>query len=278
MRTWVQWVGLLWLLFPSMLVAQINEAPRQLEDVGITEHLGETIPLGLEFVNQAGEQVRLEQYFTSERPVILNLVYYNCPMLCNMVLNGFVKALGAIDLEIGRDFDIVTVSIDPTEGPELAAAKRENYLKSLGQPDAGQGWHFLTGAEGNIKRLADTVGFDYRYDENQKQYAHAAAIFVLTADGRLSRYLYGIEFVPKDLRLALLEASDGKIGNTIDQLILFCYHFDSQANSYVLAAMNVMRLGGGLTVVLMALLLLPVWYRSWRGPVTGKMAVEGTHE
>lgn len=235
-----------------------------LDAVDVNERSGQTIPLDLTFQNEEGETVRLGDYFGHGKPVVLNLGYYGCPMLCSMVLNGFVDALTAIELEPGRDFDIVTVSIDPKEKPALAKAKRAAYLEKLGKPGAAEGWHFHTGEEGAIQQLAEAVGFEYRYDEKIQQYAHPAVIFVLTEDGRVSRYLYGIQFKPKDLRLALLEASHGTIGTTVDRLLLFCYHFDPEANSYTLMAMNLMRLGGAVTLVLLAAFLVPAWIRSWR--------------
>lgn len=255
----------------------VDPKPTKLDNVGIDEKLGDDFPTDIPFIDHNGESVTLGQYFDGERPVILNLVYYNCPMLCNMVLNGFVDVMKAVELEPGRDFQIVTLSINPEEGPELAKAKRDNYLSSLGREGAGDGWVFLTGSEENIRQVAESVGFRYAYDEAIAQYAHAAAIFVLTNDARVSRYLYGINFQPRDLKLALLEASDGKIGTTIDQLILFCYHFDPGSNSYVLFAMNVMRLGGGFTILLLGFLLFPVWFRSYRRS-PALTAIEGTNE
>lgn len=263
-------------LWPLNVAAE--PMPEQMKGVDVVEHLGENIPLDLQFVDHNGKSVTLADYFNKGKPVVLNLVYYNCPMLCTMVLNGFIEGLSQLTLEPGRDFDVVTVSIDPTETPELSKAKRAAYLEQLNRHGANSSWHFLTGEEKNIKALAQAIGFQYQYDERQEEYAHPAVIFILTETGKLARYLYGIKFKPMDLRLSLLEASEGKVGTTIDRLILYCYYYDSDANSYALFARNLMKLGGILTILIVASILFPVWFRSWRKPKSSMMAVEGTHE
>lgn len=236
----------------------------QLEDVGVEEHLDAKIPLDLEFVDENGSSVHLGDYFDGVRPVILTLNYYRCPMLCGLQLNGVVDGMEQLDWTPGVEFEMVTVSIDPLETPQLAKAKKENYLKRYQRPAAAQGWHFLTGRQPDIERLAETLGFGYSYDAESGQYAHAAAIFVLTPGGRVARYLYGIEYPPKHLRLALMEASEGKIGNPLDQLIMYCYHYDPSSRRYAPVAMNIMRLGGGATVLVIGLSLGMLFWREHR--------------
>jgi len=241
-----------------------DHVPPALEEVGVEEHLDAKLPFDVEFVDERGNSVTLGSFFDGERPVILTLNYYRCPMLCGLQLNGVVEGLTGLDWSIGDQFEMVTVSIDPLETPTLAREKKQNYLKWYDREGAASGWHFLTGRQDDISRLAETVGFRYTYDEESKQYAHAAAIFVCTPDGRVARYLYGIEYPPKHLRLALLEASEGKIGNAIDQLILYCYHYDPSDRSYAPAAMNIMRLGGGATALVLGSSLVLFWARDFR--------------
>ena len=222
------------------------------------------MPLDLEFRDENGGRVTLGSYFDGDRPVILTLNYYKCPMLCGLMLNGLVEGLGSMAWSPGEEFEIVTISITPLETPELALAKKQNYLKLLDRPAAADGWHFLTGRELEIKRLAETVGFGYTYDVASGQYAHAAAIFVITPDGRVARYLYGIEYPPKSLKLSLMEASEGKIGSAFDQLIMYCYHYDPASRRYAPVAMNIMRVGGGATALLLGLTLGTWWLRESR--------------
>ncbi len=249
----------------SPAFAQVTgPTPPELSGVGVEEHLDARLPLDLDFVDEHGKPVRLGRFFRGSAPVILTLNYYRCPMLCGLQLNGVVEGLTRLDWTLGREFEMVTVSIDPLETPELALAKKQNYLKWYDRPAAGEGWHLLTGRETNIRRLAETVGFGYRYDEESGQYAHAAAIFICTPDGRVARYLYGIEYHPKDLRLALLEASQGTIGNALDQLILYCFHYDPSGRRYAPVAMNIMRLGGGATAMMLGVSLAMLWIRDAR--------------
>lgn len=241
-----------------------NQAVPTLDKVGVEEHLDARLPLELEFIDEAGRTVRLGDYFDGARPVILTLNYYRCPMLCGLQLNGVVAGMEEMDWTPGVEFEMVTVSIDPLETPELAQAKKENYLKRYQRPAAARGWHFLTGRQDNIERLAETVGFGYTYDVASGQYAHAAAIFVITPDGRVARYLYGIEYPPKSLKLSLMEASEGKIGSAFDQLIMYCYHYDPASRRYAPVAMNIMRVGGGATALLLGLTLGTWWLRESR--------------
>jgi len=238
--------------------------PKDLEGVGISEHPGAKLPPDLEFTDEHGKTVRLGQYFDGRRPVILTLGYYRCPMLCTLVLNSLVDGLKDLPWTPGQQFEIVTVSIDPTETPTLARLKKQNYLEEYGRAGAAGGWHFLTGREENIRKLADAVGFGYRYVEERGEYAHAAAIFVVTPDGRLAKVLYGVLYQPKTLRLALTEAGEGKVGTTTDQLLLYCFHYDAQEGRYVLAATNIMRFGGATTALIVGLWLAASWRRGAR--------------
>jgi protein SCO1/2 len=244
--------------------------PKQLEGVGITEHPGGRLPLNLEFKDEEGETVRLSQYFPGDRPVILTLGYFTCPMLCPLVLNALVDGLKGIPWTPGREFEIVTVSIDPLDTPILAKLKKENYLTEYGRPGAAGGWHFLTGREENIKKLADAIGFNYRYIKERGQYAHAAGIFLAAPDGRMARYLYGVQYPSKTLRLALAEAGKGSIGTTVDQVLLFCFHYDAQEGRYTLVASNLMRLGGAATALVVGVWLFTSWRRgSHKKPLDG---------
>ncbi len=221
--------------------------PLQLEGVGIEEHLGREIDLNLTFIAENGYPVALRDYFHKGRPVVLNLIYYSCPMLCNLILNGQTATLREIPWTPGNEFEIVTISIDPSESFDLARKKKAVYMASYERP--APGWHFLTDHQGNAKRLSELVGFKYRYDEATGQFAHAAAIFVLTPEGKVSRYLYGARYRARDLRFALAEASENRITMTVEKILLFCYHYDPKAGAYVLFATNVMRAGGILTVL-----------------------------
>jgi protein SCO1/2 len=233
----------------------IGTRPDLLKDVGIDQKLNSSVPLDLVFRDEHGRPVELGQYFAG-KPVVLTLVYYNCPMLCTQVLNGLDRGLKQIPMSIGKDFNVVTVSIDPTERPVLAEAKQALYTGMYGRPGAAQGWHFLTGDEPQIKRLADAVGFRYAYDPDSKQFAHASGIMVLTSEGKISRYFYGVQYPERDLRLGLVEASEGKIGSPVDQVLLFCYHYDPHSGKYGLLISRVIQLAGLLTVLIGGIFLI----------------------
>jgi protein SCO1 len=248
-------IALLVLAIAPSLEARDEELPPELVGVDIVEHIGQKVNLDLQFTAESGYQVPLRQYFERGKPVLLNFVYYRCPMLCNLVLNGQTAALRELAWTAGKEFEIVTISIAPEEQFNLARAKRKFYLETYGREAAQQGWHFLTDFQGNTKRLADEVGFQYRWDSKTEQWAHTAAIMMLTPDGRISRYLYGVKFKERDLRLGLTEASEGKLGSMGDKLLLFCFHYDSDAKGYVLFARNFMKAGGVLMVVLVGIVL-----------------------
>jgi protein SCO1/2 len=238
------------------------EVPTPLREVSFDQKLDQQVPLDLEFRDDTGGRVRLRDSFDG-KPVILVLAYYRCPKLCNEVLNGLVRSLLDVPLDLGRDFNVVTVSFDPREQPELAAAKKAHYLERYGRARDARAWRFLTGEEEPIRRLADSVGFRYRYDPRTDQYAHASGIVVLTPDGRTSRYFYGIKFAPRDLRLGLVDASGGKIGSPVDRVLLYCFHYDPSVGKYGVTIMNLVRLGGVLTMIGIGVL----WFVLWRmGP------------
>ena len=241
------------------------ETPNELKDIGIQEHLGEVLDPNLEFTTDDGRTVKIGEYFSHPaKPTILSIVYYSCPNLCNYHLNGMTAALKQMPWTVGDQFDIVAVSMDHKETPDLAAKKKASYVAEYGRPQSAKGWHFLVGSEENVKKLTDAIGFKFRWDEKEKQYAHAAAATIVTPGGKLSRYLYGIEFDPKTVRLSLLEASNGKIGSMVDQLIMFCFHFDPTKNKYTLYAYNIMKISGLLMILALALILVPTWLRERR--------------
>ena len=228
--------------------------PAALKSVGIDQKLNEQVPLDAVFKDEQGREVRLGDFFKG-KPVVLSLVYYSCPMLCNQVLNGMLSSFRQVTFNAGEQFEVVTVSFDPRETPELAAAKKQTYVKAYNRPSGNAGWHFLTGDEANIKRLTDAVGFRYTWDEQTKQFAHASGIMVATPEGRLARYFYGIEYSPKDLRLGLVEASQNRIGSPVDSLMLYCYHYDPATGKYGAAVMNIVKVAGVITIALIAGLL-----------------------
>ena len=234
--------------------------PRALESIEITEKVGESLPLDLPFTDSTGREFRLKEFFQQDKPVILILAYYQCPMLCNLVISGTVNAIKASGLKLGRDFLALTVSIDPTETSPLAAERKAGHLQSLGEATSDPSWAFATGAADQIRTLAKSVGFGYSFDEETKQYAHAAVIFVLTPAGKISRYLYGIEYAPRDLKLALVEAADGKVGTSLDRILLRCFKYDPALRRYGFYVWGILK-GGALVVFAMLSTLLAVLWR-----------------
>jgi protein SCO1/2 len=229
-------------------IQNIGVRPGLLKDVGIDPKLNQSIPLDLKFKDETGKTVELRRYFGA-KPVILSLVYYNCPMLCTQVLNGLERSFKELSLDLGKDYTVVTVSIDPTERPALAEAKQQLYTGMYGRPGASEGWHFLTGDEPQIKQLANAVGFRYAYDPDSKQFAHASVIMLLTPEGKLSRYFYGIKYPARELRLGLDDASEGRIGSPVDAVLLFCYHYDPATGKYGIVISHVIQIAGGLTIL-----------------------------
>lgn len=248
---------------PLFAQAAPDGRPPILRNVSIEQRLDQPLPLDLEFRDESGRAVRLREYF-GKRPVILVLAYYDCPMLCTQVLNGLVSAMGILSFDAGREYEVVTVSFDPRDDPSDARAKKAPYVARYGRPGAAAGWHFLTGEPKAIRALTESVGFRYAWDERIEQFAHASAIYVATPDGRLSRYFYGIEYAPRDLRLALVEASRGRIGTPVDQLLLYCYHYDPAAGRYGAVVMNMVRLAGVAFVLLLSGFLFLMWRREKR--------------
>jgi protein SCO1/2 len=250
------------------------QLPAALQDVGVEERLGAQLPLDARFTTQDGAAVRLGDLVPKERPVLLSLVYFNCPMMCGLILTGAARGMRETGLELGKDFDAVTVSFDPSDTTRLAAERQRGYLQAFGKPEATGGWTFLIGQQPDIKAVTEAVGFNYAYDERTKQFAHAAAIFVLTPEGKVSRYLYGVEFAAKDLRLAIVEASQGRVGTSFDRFLLTCFRYDPasrQYQPYVLGIMRVVMLGvlGGLG------LMLGVFWRREIKKGKGRDASEG---
>ena len=237
----------------------LEDSPKELEGIGIEERLGAQVPLDLAFKDESGGEVTLSRFFRPGHPVLLNIVYFDCPMLCNVFLDGFVSGLRELEWMPGREFEIVTVSMDPKDDAAGATRKRAHYVEKLGRPEAAAGWHFLTGDEAAIARLADAIGFRYRFLPDRGEFAHSAGLFVATPDGRLSRVVTGVVFEPQTLRLALVEASHGKIGSPVDHLLLFCFAYDHTAGRYGPTAFKIMRLGGALTVAVLAFFLLLNW-------------------
>jgi len=231
--------------------------------IDVQQKLGTQLPLDAAFVDENGKAVRFGDYF-GERPVIIAPVYYECPMLCSLVLEGFVKALRPLNFRPGTEFDVVVVSFDPGEGVELAARKEAKYLESYGDPATAGGWHFLTGTETEIRRVTDALGFHYVYDEKRDEYAHAATVVVATPEGKIAQYFFGVEFSTRDLRLGLVEAASGKIGNAIDQFLLYCYHYDPSAGRYSAAVLNIVRLGGAATISALLIFFLAMRRRERR--------------
>lgn len=225
-------------------------AARAFNEVGIDQKLNEQLPLDLQFRNERGETVTLGQYF-HKKPVVLSLVYYQCPMLCTQILNGMVQTFKIMKFTAGQEFDVVTVSIDHTETPAMAADKKETYVTEYGRAGVTDGWHFLVGDSVQIKRLADAVGYRYMYDPLTKQFAHASGIMVATPQGKLARYLYGIEYGSKDLTFSLMEAAQEKIGSPVDKLLLLCYHYDPTTGKYGMVVANLLRGGGALTILIL---------------------------
>jgi len=235
-----------------------NERPPRLQNVGIEQHLDAQVPGDLAFVDESGKAVKLGEYY-GRKPLILNLVYFNCTMLCGEELAGLASAMRLIKFDVGNQFDVVTVSFDPRETPAMAAAKKKDFVGRYGRTNAASGWHFLTGQAESINALTKAVGFQYQYDPKTNQYAHATAVMVLTPQGHISRYFYGVDFPPKDLRMGLVEASRGKIGNAVDAVLLYCYHYDPDTGKYGAVIGNILRLGAAVTILLIGGLVLVLW-------------------
>ena len=238
--------------------------PAPLREIGFDQKIDETLPLDVELRDEQGRQVRLGEYF-GRRPVVLAFVYYDCPMLCTQVLSSMTSTFGVLALDPGKDFEIVVVSFDPRETPALAAEKKALYLDRFGRPGTEHGWHFLTGDEASVKRLTGAAGFRYAWDQQTGQFAHPTGVIVTTPDGRPARYLFGLEYGPRDLRFALVEASEGRVGTAVDSLLLYCYHYDPMTGRYGLVVMRALRVAGAATVLLLGAFIAVMVRRERRG-------------
>jgi protein SCO1/2 len=247
---------------PGMASSQV---PPALRDIGFDQNLDQPVPLDVTFRDERGATVHLGDYF-GKRPVVLVFAYYDCPMLCTQVINGLSSALGVLSLKPGQDFEIVTVSFNPTDTPASASAKKAIYLERYNRDGAAASWHFLTGDRPSIDRLTRAAGFRYAWDADTRQFAHPSGIIVLTPDGRLARYLFGIEYGPRDLRYAIVEASDGRVGNVADALLLYCYHYDPMTGRYGLVVMRALRLAGAATVFALGAFVFVMIRRERLGP------------
>jgi protein SCO1/2 len=253
------------LLLGTAAAAQPSgQRPAAFEGVGVDEQLGTPVPPDLAFFDEAGRRVALGTYFQTGRPVLLNLAYHTCPMLCNVLLEGLTKTLRELDWTPGREFEVLTVSFNAIETPALARRQKDRYLAALGRPEAAAGWHFLTGDTASIGRLTRAVGYRYRWVAAQQEFAHPAALVFLSGEGKVSRYLYGLEVAPRDVRTPLVEASEGKVGSVLDRVMLYCFQYDPNANSYVASAQNIMKIGGLLTLLALGAVLLVFWRREGR--------------
>jgi protein SCO1 len=245
--------------------AQQVTTPSILNKVGITQNLNAQIPPDLMFRDETGKSVRIGDFF-GQKPIVLSLVYFDCPALCTEVLNGELRTMNAISLNLGKDFEAVTISFEPKDTPALAKAKRDVYIGQYGRPGAVGHWHFLTGEQQSIDALTNATGFRYAYDSSIRQYAHAAAILVLTPDGRIDRYFYGVQYPARDVRLGLVEASEGKIGTLTDHALLYCYQYDPMTGKYGVVVINVLRAAGGLTVLLLGIFMTMMFLRERKRP------------
>ena len=251
--------------------AQQATAPAILNKVGITQNLNAQIPPGLVFRDETGRPVRIGDFF-GRKPIVLSLVYFDCPALCTEVLNGELRTMKAISLDLGKDFDAVTVSFEPRDTPALAKAKRDVYAGQYARPEAADHWHFLTGEQQSIDALTSVAGFHYAYDSSIRQYAHAAAILILTPDGRIDRYFYGVQYPARDVRLGLVEASEDKIGTFTDHALLYCYQYDPMTGKYGVVVMNVLRVAGGLTVLILGVFVTLMFLRERKHSVSAPPA------
>ncbi|MFN3696733.1 MAG: SCO family protein [Pseudobdellovibrio sp.] len=247
--------------------AKADAMPEELKGVGINEQLNQTVDLNLQVRDENGEIRTLGSYFTSHKPVMLSPIYFNCPGLCNFHFNGVIESLQKIDWNPGDKFQVIAFSFDSKEGSELALKKKANYMKMYNRPGTDSGFHFLSADEATIKKLTESIGFQFRWNAAAGEWSHASAAVVLTPEGKISRYLHGIEFDPKDMRLALNEAANGKVGNFIDSVVLFCFKYDEHKSKYGLQVFRVVQLGGALTVLLLAIWLIPVLVKAGREKV-----------
>jgi protein SCO1/2 len=249
-----------------------NGMPDALKDIGIEQKLGEQLPLETVFKNENGEPVKLGSYFEKGRPVVLALVYYECPMLCNEVLNGLTGSLKGLSFDAGKEYEVVAISFDARENdkPDLAKNKKASYMERYGRPGTENGWHFLTGDQSAIDAVTKAAGFKYHWDEKTNQFAHAGGIMIVTPDGKMSKYFYGIDYAPKDLKFGLMESAENKVGSAADKLLLYCYHYDPASGKYGFAILKAIRVGGVLTLLAMGVMGFVFWRKNKIKPVDGE--------
>lgn len=257
---------------PYPQVDKPNVKPKILDSVGIDQKIGDTIPLDTVFRDESGREVKLGSLI-GRRPIILTLVYYKCPMLCTLVLNDLVRTLRPMEMSIGKDFDVLTVSFDPTETPELSNAKKKQYLREYNRDGAQANWHFLTGSQESIQKLTQAVGFHYTWDEKAQQFAHASGIIILTPQGKIARYFFGIQYAPQDVRLSLVEASNNRVGSITDQILLYCFHYDPATGRYGIIVTRALHIGGVITILALGVLLL-LLFRHERHAAVSREAVD----
>ncbi|MEX0719379.1 MAG: SCO family protein [Balneolaceae bacterium] len=258
------------LLISQPADAQLNrEVPDALQNLGIDEHLGENIPLDAKFATSKGDSVRIGDLLEEGKPVLLNPLYYDCPMLCGLVIEGVLNVVDELEWKPGKEFTVISFSIDPTENAELAASSKQNYLSNM-DPAVNDGWHFLTGSKSQIDKMIDAVGFQYKEIEETGEYAHTAAIILLSPEGKITRYLYGITYNEFDVRGALYESANGKIGDALTKVLMYCYQYDPDSNSYAPLATNIMKLGGLATLIFLGIFLGLLWLREKRLKTTSK--------
>ncbi len=246
----------LFLLFSwSAAVAQLNVTPAEVRDIGVTEMLGDKVPMDITFRDEDGDVVTLGDYLAKGKPIILTPIYFECPSLCNLILNGVTEGLSELNWQIGDQFEVITFSINPEETPELASDKKKSYLRLLGKPEAADGWHFLTMEESEITRLTDAIGFHFKWSEEAQEYLHGSAIMFISPDGTITRYLYGVYYPELALRNALFDAAEGRIGSVMERVMLYCFTYDPDSRSYVPYAVNIMKIGGLLTVSFLGIFL-----------------------
>ncbi len=256
-------LSIILLLVSSSSFAQLplSDLPPELRDIGVDELLGDKLPMDVKFVNEIGDTVTLADFFTTGKPVIITPIYFECPMLCNLIINGLTDGLKELTWQPGNEFEIVTFSIDPTETHELAAEKKSSYIRLLGKPEAANGWHFLATDQENIDKMTAALGFRFKWSEEAQEFLHGSAIMFISPDGTITRYLYGIDYPTLNLRNALYDAAEGKIGSVVERVMLYCYSYDPDSRSYVANAVNIMKLGGLLTLMGLSIFLGLLWFK-----------------
>lgn len=250
------------LFFPVTSVAQFNELPPELREIGIDENLGQVVPHDIELINENGEIVTIGEYLQKGKPLIITPIYFECPMLCNLILNGLTEGLQQLNWQVGDQFEILTFSFNPEESSQLASDKKKSYLRLLGKPEVADGWHFNTASQENIDRLTEAMGFRYKWSDEAQEFLHGSALVFVSPNGTITRYLYGVTYTELSLRNALFDAAEGRIGSVLERVMLFCYTYDPDSRSYVANAINIMKIGGLLTMTFLSIFLGLLWFRN----------------